>query len=422
MPTYALIDVNSFYASVETLFRPDLVGKPVLVLSNNDGCAVARSRECKALGIKMGAPRHQIEELIEQHGIVTFSSNYALYADISRRVMETIESMVPEVSVYSIDEAFADLSGLENQFTLEHIGQDIKGRILRDVGMPVCVGISTTKTLAKLANHAAKTYRGCKGVVDLTDHQRQRRLMAITPVDEVWGVGYRIGKRLNEMGIATALDLANANPKWIRKHFSVVLERTQTELNGVACLPFDDTPDAPKQIVCSRSFGSRVTRLAELRAAVASFVVRACQKLRKSEQKAGFLQVFARTSPFAKQDPQYSDARSYRFPVPTQDTREMMSVAARLTQQIFKPGYRFAKAGVMLADLSSEAIAQGTLFSASDVDARSEALMSTVDRINNSKFGRVHFASAQSSDHWAMKREYLSPCYTTRWADIPRVK
>ena len=423
MPVYALIDVNSFYASAETLFRPDLAGKPVLVLSNNDGCAVARSRECKALGIKMGAPRHEIEPLIEQHSVVVFSSNYALYADISKRVMETIESMVPSVAVYSIDEAFADLSGLDTHFTLEHIGHDIRGRILRDVGMPVCVGISTTKTLAKLANHAAKTYPACKGVVDLTDHHRQRRLMQITPVEEVWGVGRRISKRLNEMGIETALDLANSNPKWIRKHFSVVLERTQTELNGVSCIPFDDTPEAAKQIVSSRSFGQRVTELSELKAAVASFASQACQKLRKGGQKAAFLQVFARTSPFAKQDPQYSDARSYRFPMPTNDTREILRVAARLTQEVYKEGFRFAKAGIMLADLSSESVEQHSLFDVEDtVDERSEALMSTLDKINTSSLGRVGFASAKAGERWGMKRDYLSPCYTTRWSDIPRIK
>ncbi|NRP53343.1 translesion error-prone DNA polymerase V subunit UmuC [Marinobacterium sp. xm-m-383] len=416
----ALVDCNNFYVSCERLFRPDLQGVPMVVLSNNDGCAVARSAEVKALGVKMGVPRFQIEELIEQHGICTFSSNYTLYGDISARVMNTLESIAPRVFVYSIDEAFMDLSGLQKNYSLLEFGRFTKSKVEKEVGIPVCVGISTTKTLAKLANQGAKKYLSTGGVVDLTEVERQRKLMAMTEVGDVWGVGRRISQRLESMGVKSALDLADADPKWIRKHFSVVLERTVSELNGVSCIPFDDTPPVKKQIVVSRSFGERITELAEMRKAIAGFITRAAEKLRKEGQVAQHLQVFLRTSPFAKSQPQYANSTSERLVEPTDDTRRLLAASMRLIERIWLGGYQFAKAGVMLSDFYDPKLQQQTLFCA-EGDSRSEALMTTLDQINY-KTGQVQFARRIDRNPWDMKREMLSPRYTTSWLELPRVK
>src|SRR5690554_5642584 len=269
-PCFALIDCNNFYASCEKLFRPDLKDKPVIVASNNDGCAVARSAEAKALGIKMGTPLFQMKDLIRNHHVQVFSSNYALYADISNRVMTIIESLVPRLEIYSIDEAFADLTGVSDIFNLEMFALDMREQIERCVGIRTCVGVAPTKTLAKLANYGAKKYPKTGGIVDLSDPLRQRRLMKITPVDEVWGVGRRIAKRLELFGIETALQLADADLKTIRKSFSVVLERTVRELRGQSCLALEDVAPTKKQIVVSRSFGERVESMTDLRSAIAS--------------------------------------------------------------------------------------------------------------------------------------------------------
>ncbi|WP_282960971.1 Y-family DNA polymerase [Vibrio alginolyticus] len=295
MPVFALVDCNNFYASCEKLFRPDLKDTPVVVLSNNDGCVVARSREAKLLGIKMGVPVFQIKAEMQRHGILAFSSNYALYADLSSRVMRTLEEMAPRVEVYSIDEAFLDLTGIESALSLVEFGQQVRERIGHWIGITVCVGIAPTKTLAKLANHAAKKYPATQGVVDLTNPDRQRRLLALVPVDDVWGVGRRLSKRLNALGITTALDLANASPRAIRDQFSVVLERTVRELNGDSCIELEEIPPAKKQIVCSRSFGVKVTHFELLREAVCEYATRATEKLRKEQQQAKVLTVFIRT-------------------------------------------------------------------------------------------------------------------------------
>lgn len=415
-----LADVNNFYVSSERLFRPDLEGVPVIVLSNNDGCAVARSGEAKALGIKMGTPRFKIEHLIEEHGVCVFSSNYTLYGDISNRVMTTLESICPQISVYSIDEAFLDLSGLANHCDLTEFGRHIKAKVFKDVGMPICVGISTTKTLAKLANHGAKKYPKTGGVVDLTERQRQRKLLNLIEVGDVWGVGPRLSKRLTEMGIRTGLDLADANPKWIRKHFNVVLERTVEELNGTPCLPFDDAPAAKQQIVVSRSFGERIRTKGDMRQALTGFIARAAEKLRGEKRTAQHLSVFLRTSPFRKDLPQYSKSTSERLIAPTDDTRLLLNAGLRLLDRIWANDYDFAKAGVMLSDFYDPALKQTTLFDAPTPD--SSALMSVVDSINQTQGISIQFARRSVPAVCDMKRELLSPRYTTSWLELPRVR
>lgn len=422
MPVFALVDCNNFYASCEKLFRPDLKDTPVVVLSNNDGCVVARSREAKSLGIKMGVPVFQIKAEMQRHGILAFSSNYALYADLSSRVMRTLEEMAPRVEVYSIDEAFLDLTGIESVLSLVEFGQQVRERIGHWIGITVCVGIAPTKTLAKLANHAAKKYPATQGVVDLTNPDRQRRLLALVPVDDVWGVGRRLSKRLNALGIITALDLANASPRAIRDQFSVVLERTVRELNGESCIELEEIPPTKKQIVCSRSFGVKVTQFELLREAVCEYATRATEKLRKEQQQAKVLTVFIRTSPFKDNEPQYSNSASGELLLPSCDTRDFIELASHLLKRIWKDGFRYAKAGVMLSDFYDPGMFQPGLFDDVSTRSNSQQLMSVLDTINQSGAGKVFFAGQGTKKDWSMKREHLSPAYTTRWDQLPRVK
>ena len=422
MPVFALVDCNNFYASCEKLFRPDLKDTPVVVLSNNDGCVVARSREAKLLGIKMGVPVFQIKAEMQRHGILAFSSNYALYADLSSRVMRTLEEMAPRVEVYSIDEAFLDLTGIESVLSLVEFGQQVRERIGHWIGITVCVGIAPTKTLAKLANHAAKKYPATQGVVDLTNPDRQRRLLALVPVDDVWGVGRRLSKRLNALGITTALDLANASPRAIRDQFSEVLERTVRELNGESCIELEEIPPTKKQIVCSRSFGVKVTHFEFLSEAVCEYATRATEKLRKEQQQAKVLTVFIRTSPFKDNEPQYSNSASGELLIPSCDTRDFIELANHLLKRIWKDGFRYAKAGVMLSDFYDPGMFQPGLFDDVSTRSNSQQLMSVLDTINQSGAGKVFFAGQGLKKDWSMKREHLSPAYTTRWDQLPRVK
>lgn len=422
MPVFALVDCNNFYASCEKLFRPDLKDTPVVVLSNNDGCVVARSREAKSLGIKMGVPAFQIKAEMQRHGILAFSSNYALYADLSNRVMRTLEEMAPRVEVYSIDEAFLDLTGIESAISLVEFGQQVRERIGHWIGITVCVGIAPTKTLAKLANHAAKKYPATQGVVDLTNPDRQRRLLALVPVDDVWGVGRLLSKRLNALGITTALDLANASPRAIRDQFSVVLERTVRELNGESCIELEEIPPTKKQIVCSRSFGVKITQFELLREAVCEYATRATEKLRKEQQQAKVLTVFIRTSPFKDNEPQYSNSASGELLIPSCDTRDFIELANHLLKRIWKDGFRYAKAGVMLSDFYDPGMFQPGLFDDVSTRSNSQQLMSVLDTINQSGAGKIFFAGQGTKKDWSMKREHLSPAYTTRWDQLPRVK
>lgn len=421
---FALVDCNNFYASCEKLFAPHLKEVPVLVLSNNDGCVVARSKEAKALGIKMGVPVFKIKQLIRQHKVRVFSSNYPLYADMSSRVMSTLEALAPRVEVYSIDEAFLDLSGLEQLFDLAEFGQQIKAKVDQDTGIQVCVGIAPTKTLAKLANHGAKQYPATGGVVDLTSPVRQQKLMAITSVDEVWGVGRQLTKRLNAMGIETAFDLAQTDPQLIRSQFSIVLERTVHELNGIACLELEQVPAKKKQIISSRSFGEVVTDLASMRQAVAQHASRAAEKLRAEDQQAKVLTVFIQTNRFKTDQPSYSNSATGQLPDPSNDSRALSRLALQLLQSIWKDGYRYNKAGVMLADFYGQQANQASLFESMSQKYPSKKLMAVVDQINESGLGKVTLGSqgTQNTNTWAMKREHLSPAYTTRWSDLPKVK
>ena len=419
---FALADVNSFYASCETVFRPDLKGRPVVVLSNNDGCVIARSAEAKKLGIKMGDPFFKMRALFEQHKIVTFSSNYALYADMSTRVMTVLEEMSPAVEIYSIDEAFMNLQGVSNCKDLEEFGREVRAKVLQWTGLTVGVGIAPTKTLAKLANYSAKKWTKTGGVVDLSLAARQRKLMALVEVGEVWGVGRRISKKLNDMGIKTALQLADTPTPLIRKNFNIVLERTVRELRGEPCLELEEFAPTKQQIVCSRSFGDRVSEYDLMREAICSHAVRAAEKLRGEHQYCRHISAFIKTSPFAVNEVYYGKTAGTKLQIPTQDTRDIVAAATKCLDAIWQDGHRFQKCGVMLGDFYSQGVAQLGLFDEYQPRSNSEQLMAVLDGINHSGKGRVWFASQGVQKSWEMKRQMLSPAYTTRFSELMRVK
>ncbi|HBU2513744.1 TPA: Y-family DNA polymerase [Klebsiella pneumoniae] len=420
---FALCDVNSFYASCETVFRPDLKGRPVVVLSNNDGCVIARSAEAKAI-VKMGEPYFKQKDQFRRHGVICFSSNYELYADMSNRVMTTLEELSPRCEIYSIDEAFCDLSGVRNCRDLTDFGREIRETVLRRTHLTVGVGIAQTKTLAKLANHAAKQWqRQTGGVVDLSNIEKQRKLMGALPIDEVWGIGRRISKKLEAMGIKTVLQLADTDIRFIRKHFNVVLERTVRELRGEPCLGLEEFAPVKQEIVCSRSFGGRITEYHEMRQAICTYASRAAEKLRGEHQYCRFISAFVKTSPFALNEPYYGNSASVKLLTPTQDSRDIIAAATRCLDAIWKDGHRYQKAGVMLGDFYSQGVAQLNLFDDNAPRQNSEKLMEVLDHLN-AKDGRgtLYFAGQGIQTAWQMKREMLSPRYTTRYSDLLQVR
>ncbi|MGR7907037.1 Y-family DNA polymerase [Klebsiella aerogenes] len=420
---FALCDVNSFYASCETVFRPDLRGRPVVVLSNNDGCVISRSAEAKPF-VKMGEPYFKQKDIFRHHGVVCFSSNYELYADMSNRVMTTLEEMSPRCEKYSIDEVFCDLTGVRNCRVLTEFGHELRATVWQRTHLTVGVGIAQTKTLAKLANHAAKRWQQqTGGVVDLSNAERQRKLMAALPVEEVWGVGRRIAKRLETMGIRTVLQLADTDIRFIRKHFNVVLERTVRELRGEPCLELEEFAPVKQEIICSRSFGHRITEYEEMRQAICSYASRAAEKLRQEHQYCRFISVFVKTSPFAPDERYYANNASVTLLTPTQDSRDIIAAATRCLDAIWQSGCRYQKAGVMLGDFYSQGVAQLNLFDENAPRKNSQKLMEVLDRLNaEDGRGTLYFAGQGIQQPWQMKREMLSPRYTTRYSDLPTVK
>lgn len=421
MHMFGLADVNSFYASCEALFRPDLRGKPVIVLSNNDGCVIARSAGAKRLGIKMGAPWFQIKAQDYAERVHVFSSNYALYHSLSQRVMTALEEMTPRVEQYSIDEMFLDLTGIDGCEDFEHFGRRLREHVLATTGLTVGVGMGPTKTLAKSAQWASKEWPQFRGVLALTQGniRRTETLLSKQPVEEVWGVGRRIGKRLNLMGITNALQLAHAHPSLIRKNFSVVLERTVRELNGESCIPLEELPPAKQQICCSRSFGERITSKILMQQALCQYATRAAEKLRGERQFCRRISVFIRTSPHAENEIFYGNNAGEKLSLPTQDTRDIIEAAMRSLDRIWLEDRRYMKAGIMLDDFTPNGVSQLNLFDDVQPRANSAQLMKVLDSINQSGLGNVWFAGQGISTEWKMKREMLSSAWTTRWSDIP---
>ena len=425
MAVFALVDCNNFYASCELLFNPKLKDIPVVVLSNNDGCVVARSAEVKALGIPMGVPWFKIQQEAKRYGIVAFSSNYALYADMSNRVVEILSSFSPNIEVYSIDESFLDLSGFE-RVGYHAYGAEIRQRIADWLGLAVCVGIGSTKTLAKLANHCAKKMlAGSAGVCDFTTLSSTERLALFERIDvgEVWGVGRKITARLESMGITTVRQLHDADAETLRSQFSVVLERTNRELRGVACLDLEEVVPDKQQIMSSRSFGSLVYDRAELEEAVASYIARAAEKLRAQDALAGALQVYIRTNIFKPEVPQYQRAMTIPLPEATADTRLLTQWGLRLLRRIYRPGYGYHKAGITLMEIVPRTNQQFSLFVPNSLaSGRNDQLMATLDAING-RYGRgaLRLAAEGVTKSWQMRRGNLSPRYTTDWAGVARV-
>lgn len=430
---YALVDGNNFFVSCERVFRPSLNGLPVVVLSNNDGCAIARSNEAKALGIAMGAPWFKIRHLADSEGLVALSANFALYGDLSDRMMSLAAGLGPLQEVYSIDESFIDLTGVGGDLLAR--SHKIRARILQWVGIPCGIGIGATKTLAKLANHVAKTAERKPGVYpahlaqvcDLAalPHAELQAVFAATAVNEVWGVGRQIAKQLQEGGVHTVLDLVQLDPAMVRQRWSVTLERTVRELQGLSCIDLDHAPPARQEIACTRSFGHPLTELSALGEAVTEFASRAAVKLRKQGSLAALVMVFIRTSPF-RQDPQYS--RSINVPLrrPTADTACMVDAALAGLRAIYRPGFSYAKAGVMLLDLQSDRVQQGELDWQDDSAKDRGRLMSSLDDLNQ-RFGRgtVQLASAGLQGErrvWSMKQKRRTPAYTTCLADMPTAR
>ncbi|WP_160286556.1 Y-family DNA polymerase [Pseudomonas knackmussii] len=415
----ALIDCNSFYASCERVFRPDLARTPIVVLSNNDGCVIARSADAKP-HVAMGEPYFKIRHKLQRLGILAFSSNYALYGDMSQRVMTILEEMAPAVEVYSIDECFADLTGIPGD--LVRVGREMRARVLRCTGIPVGVGIGTSKTLAKLANHGAKKWQAqTGGVLDVRDTARRDRLLKACDVGDVWGVGRRMKEHLNAQGIKTAWDLAQADAWTLRKQFNVVVEKTARELRGVACLELEEAAPPKQEICCSRMFGKRLHDLPSIREAVATYTARACEKLRAQGSVCKRVQVSIRTGMFNPDEPKFAKGVSVELPYPTDDTRVITKAAGEGLELIYRTGYAFSKAEVLLMDLRQPGEFTGDLFAEVQPERAGKA-MAVMDAINE-RWGRgtVRPAGVPAEPDWGMRRELMSQSFTTRLDQLWRI-
>lgn len=418
MRAIALIDCNNFYVSCERLFQPRLEGKPVVVLSNNDGCVVSRSQEVKDLGIKMAVPWFQLKDIAKRHGIIALSSNYTLYADISNRVMRLLSQYSPDQEIYSIDECFLDLTGMTE---LASYAQAMRRTIRQCVGIPVCVGIASSKTLAKLANHVAKKQKHYDSVCDfnaIPAHELDT-LFAKIEAGEVWGVGRQSTSRLQQMGINSVLELKRSPAKRVRAEFGVVMERIVAELNGAVCLELDEVTPPRQQIICSRSFGVPVSLLEDLEQAVIAYTSRAAEKLRSQHSLAGGIQVYIRTNPHKEKQHQYQQGMLLPLFEPTNDTRLLCRAALSGLRQIYRSGYAYQKAGVMLTEIIATAARPRTLFDDVAAQQRSTALMDTLDQINRRMgSGTLQLLGEGVRKSWSMRRENVSQRYTTEWDEL----
>lgn len=415
---YALVDCNNFYASCEKVCNPALANRPVVVLSNNDGNVIARCPKAKALGIAMGAPFHQCREIIARHNVAVFSSNYALYGDMSRRVMDTLATCAPYVEVYSIDEAFL-LCDVPPADAADYALQ-VKRRVMQWTGIPVSVGMGATKTLAKLANHIAKK-RTQDGVFVLAGDSYCKSLLETIDVAEVWGIGSRYARMLNQHGICNVWQLIHADDDFIRRRMTVVGLRTVYELRGIPCIQWEDAPPPKKAIVSSRSFGSPVTELAQLTEAAAHYSAIAAGKLRRQHGAAGAVTVFVTTNPF-KDEPQYSSSATVVLDVHSAYTPDIIAAAHQALQSIYRQGYRYKKVGIMLTDIVPSQELSLTLFTHMGSYQKRYRLMQALDSVNREHGrGTLYFASEGVARAWSMRRRYLSPRYTTHWDEIPVV-
>lgn len=419
---FALVDCNSFYASCERLFRPDLIHTPIAVLSNNDGCVIAMCDRAKSLGIKMGEPLFKMRELAKSKGVQVFSSNYTLYGDISRRVMSLLEQMAPRIEVYSIDEAFLDLSGMDH-FDLGDLGERIRAKVLNDVGIPTCVGIAPTKALAKSANRVAKKFKEKTGGVWVLDSDEKiEKCLRWLKVEDVWGIGRRYAERFKAMGVKTAWDFTRLEESLVRSFMTVVGVRLQKELKGLSCLPLEEIVN-PKQSICtSRSFGKNLDELEPVEKAVAWYASRCAKKLRRQGLCCRVIRVFIHTNPFNETEPHRSVHAQRTFSVPTSYDVEIVATALAMLRDLWQDGYRYKKAGVIVMDNVPESEVQGSLFDEVDRD-KAKATMNALDRINSKYRGELlHLGTVEHDGDWKLRRELLSPCYTTNWNQLITVR
>ncbi len=416
---FCLVDCNSFYASCEQVFRPDLRNKPVVVLSNNDCFIVARSAQAKAMGIGDLQTVFDIKPWMQQHDVAIFSSNYPLYGDLSARIMETLRLFSSRVEIYSIDEMFLYLEDISNEL-MDDYGSQIKKTILQHTAMPVGVGIAPTKTLAKLANRAAKTIPKCKGVCVLDTAEKWDWMKKRTPVNKIWGISSRFSARLADLNIYTALELANADPKHIRRYFNVCVERIIEELNGHTCLSLEEIPAIKKQIYCTRSFANKTSQLQPILDAVSLYVARACEKLRAQQSLSASLQVLLYSASYESN--YYNSHQVIQLPYPCDDTRLISAIARTAIQYLFKSGITYMKAGVGLLDLSAKKHQQLDMFHPGQ-SAKTDQLMAVMDKINSS-YGKnsIYVAAEGVQKKWSMRQAYRSPSYTSQWNELPEIQ
>ena len=419
---FALIDCNSFYASCEKIFRPDLKHRPIVVLSNNDGCVIARSPEAKKMGISMTQPWYQVKDQYLSKGGVVFSSNYEFYADISNRVMNVLSDLCPEIDIYSIDEAFLDLRTFRKNIDLVNFAYDCKKRIKDWIGVPVSIGIAPTKTLAKLANKVAKDDPRFDGVVILSEPRIIRHFLKSMPIEKIWGIGRKLTAKLENIDIKTAYDLSQVDSRLIGDNFNVVLERTVRELKGQSCITLHDFMEPKKQIMVSRSFGKSIRSKSILSEAISFHASRAAEKLRYEKQKCRLITAFIRSNRFNTRVRQIYAAKSFELVHPTDDTRIIIKNANRILDQIFADGYQYAKAGVLLSDFTNRYGYQMSLFDKKREEKMASKLMQTVDYINLMEIAKIGFGNQGYRNTWRMKREIKSKRYTTKIEEIPTTK
>lgn len=413
---FALVDCNNFYASCERLFRPDLIGKPIVVLSNNDGCVIARSNEAKAIGIPMGAPAFKYEELFEKHNVSVYSANFVLYGDMSQRVISILNEYSPEIEIYSIDEAFLNLKGFE-KFNLQTYGQEMQRRIFKWTGIPVSVGIAPTKALAKVANRIAKKFPDKTNNIYLIDSEEKRiKALKWLKIEDVWGIGRQHTKRLNAININTAFDFTQLDDSWVKKNLSIVGLRLKHDLQGIPSIDMEEI-QAKKNIATTRSFEKNYTKLEQLKERVTTFAVSCAEKLRKQKSCCNTMMVFIHTNGHRQDLPQYSRNIVVKLPFPTNSSIELAKFANQALEKIFRNGFSYKKAGVIVMDFSSENIKQLKIFENSN--PKHIPLMQTIDKINAS-FGqqKIRLASQDLRKVWKMRQEKLSPRYTTKLNEI----
>lgn len=417
---YGLCDCNNFYASCERVFRPELNGKPIVVLSNNDGCVIARSNEAKALGIRMGHPYFQIRPLVERHGVAVFSTNFTLYGDMSRRVIWTLRRMVPAAEVYSIDEAFLDLRGIDTD-KLDELGHRISRTVRRDTGIPVSIGIAPTKTLAKIASKLCKQYPRLKGACLMHRPADIEKVLRRFPIEDVWGIGRQHRRMLQGAGVVTAWDFTSKPAAWVQRRMGVTGLRTWKELQGEACIDFETAPPAKQQITVSRSFAHELTEFAEVHTSVATFASMCAEKLRRQQSLCGEVTVFILTNRHREDLPQYYESATIRATVPTDDTLELVPLATEALRRIFRKGFGYKKAGVVLSDISSRSGRQTDLFDSVD-RPRHARLMAALDETNRTMGRNKVVVASQGFEPLKMNRNHLSRQYTTAWEHIITVK